>query len=87
MEEVVQYISKHEVNTLETLLLEGLDSGEEISDVLRETWNKDVDDRRASFHDQLKNRKFNVICNAKCEFGIFARRAMVDQARLGLCYQ
>ena len=22
-----------------------------------------------------------------CEFGIFARRAMVDQAREGLCYQ
>ena len=24
---------------------------------------------------------------SKCEFGIFARRAMVDQAREGLCYQ
>ena len=68
MEDVVQYISKHEVNTLETLFLEGLDLGEEISDVLRETWNRDVDDRQAFFHDQLKNRKFNVICNDKTAF-------------------
>ena len=68
MEEVVQYISKHEVNTLETLFLEELDSGEKISDVLRETWNRDVDDRQAFFHDQLKNRKFNVICNDKTAF-------------------
>ena len=71
MEEVVQYISKHEINTLETLLLEGLDSGEKISDILRETWNRDVDDRQAFFHGQLKNRKFNFICNDKTALSFY----------------
>ena len=55
MEHVVNYICKNEVNTLETIISEGHDQGAEFSEIIRQTWQKDVDQKRQFFSDQITN--------------------------------
>ena len=53
MEQIVRWINKNAVNDMETLLVDG-DGG--ISDIMRETWNKDTMDRGKFYRDQFCNK-------------------------------
>ena len=45
MEQIVDWINKNMVNTLETIFADGLDHGENIPNVLCDTWHKDAEDQ------------------------------------------
>ena len=53
MEQIVRWINKNAVNDMETLLVDG---DGDISDIMRETWNKDTMDRGQFYRDQFCNK-------------------------------
>ena len=64
MERVVSWINKNAINELETIFCEelGKDSSD-VSDVLRDTWIKDTEDRSQFYKDQFKNYGMFIIQN------------------------
>lgn len=55
MERVVNWINQNAVNELETLFIEGIDSDENLPDLMKEVWNKDTQDRSQFYRDQFTN--------------------------------
>ncbi len=51
MEQIVSWINKNAVNDMETLLVAG---DGHISDIMRETWNKDTMDRGQFYRDSIE---------------------------------
>ena len=62
MEKVVSLINKNAINELETIFCEehGKDSSD-VSDVLRDTWVKDTEDRSQFYKDQFRNHGMFII--------------------------
>ena len=58
MEKIVDWISKNQVNTLETIFTESIDLDTEMPDYLREIWMKDTEDRKNFYKDQLENGEY-----------------------------
>ncbi len=64
MERVVSWINKNAINELETMFCEelGKDSSD-VSNVLRDTWVKDTEDRSQFYKDQFRNHGMFIIQN------------------------
>ena len=55
LEKIVNYIGQNQANELETVFLEGQQHGPEFTEFMRETWRRDVEDRKQFLQDQIQN--------------------------------